>query len=129
MATYLLDTSVIIDVLNGKRARASLLEELLRAGNTLACSPINVAEVYAGMHPKEASATDAFLSGLDYYDISWKVARSAGRLRYEQARRGRTLSLADTMIASVALTNGLILMTDNRKDFMITGLELYPLES
>jgi tRNA(fMet)-specific endonuclease VapC len=128
MAIYLLDTSVIIDVLNGKRARASLLEELLRAGSTLACSAINVAEVYAGMHPKEASATDAFLSRLDYYDITWKVARSAGRLRYEQARRGRTLSLADTMIASVALTNGLILMTDNRKDFMITGLELYPLE-
>lgn len=44
MPTYLLDSSVIIDVLNGKRGRAELLQELLLSGNKLGCYAVNVAE-------------------------------------------------------------------------------------
>lgn len=61
MTTYLLDTSVIIDVLNGKRNRDALLKGLLDHGDLLACCPVNISEVYAGMRPKEESATEAFL--------------------------------------------------------------------
>ncbi|MBC8165886.1 MAG: hypothetical protein H7Y20_08445 [Bryobacteraceae bacterium] len=53
MATYLLDTSVIIDALNGKRGRRDLLLGLVRQGHLLACCPINVTEVYAGMRSNE----------------------------------------------------------------------------
>ena len=49
MATILLDTSVIIDAINGKRNRNRLLRELLGQDHLLACCPINVTEVYAGM--------------------------------------------------------------------------------
>jgi len=49
MAVYLLDTTVIIDVLNNKRGRSALLLELAEAGHTLACCPMNVTEVYAGL--------------------------------------------------------------------------------
>jgi predicted nucleic acid-binding protein len=47
MAVYLLDTSVIIDVLNNKRGPPALLLELARSGHTLACCPVNITEVYA----------------------------------------------------------------------------------
>ncbi len=127
MAAYLLDTSVIIDVLRGVPARTALLEQLLRANNTLGCCAINVAEVYAGMRPQEAPATDALLKGLDYYPITWDIATRAGRLKYEEARKGRTRTLADAMIAAVALDNQLILITDNIRDFRISGLRLHPL--
>ena len=66
MATYLLDTSVIIDALNNKRSRHGLLLDLPRQGHLLACCPINVAEVYAGLLPKEESATEEFLRTLEY---------------------------------------------------------------
>ena len=36
MATYLLDTSVIIDALNGKHNRDQILKELLQQGHLLA---------------------------------------------------------------------------------------------
>ena len=49
MAMYLLDTSVIIDALNGKRDRKALLAELVRKGDMLGCCGVNVTEVYAGM--------------------------------------------------------------------------------
>jgi hypothetical protein len=57
MATFLLDTSVIIDALNNKRNRPAGLLELLEAGHILGCCPINVTEVYAGMRPRGEAAT------------------------------------------------------------------------
>ena len=60
MATYLLDTSVIIDALNNKRRRRDLLLDLLKQGNLLACCPINVTEVYAGLRPEERRPPNNF---------------------------------------------------------------------
>ena len=87
MATYLLDTSVIIDALNNKRNRRGLLLDLLRQGHLLACCPINVAEVYAGLRPKEEAATEELLRSLEYYHITWPVARMAGLLKRDQGRK------------------------------------------
>lgn len=53
MAIFLLDTNVIIDALNGKKDRNPFLLGLIDQGHLLACCPINVAEVYAGVRPKE----------------------------------------------------------------------------
>jgi predicted nucleic acid-binding protein len=65
MATCLLDTSVIIDAINNKKERRQLLRGLLQAGNALACCPVNIAEVYAGMRAKEECTTEDFLNTLD----------------------------------------------------------------
>ena len=129
MATYLLDSSVIIDVLNGKRGRHLLLEELLRHGNLLACCSVNVTEVYAGMKPPEATLTEEFLRSLEYYDVTWEIARRAGLLRRDYTRRGITLALGDATIAAVALTHRLPLLTDNVRHYPMKELELYPLPS
>jgi len=49
MAIYLLDTNIIVDAINEKRGRNRFLLDLAeQQGHTLACCPINVAEVYAG---------------------------------------------------------------------------------
>ena len=40
MATYLLDTTVIIDAINEKRDRRLLLRQLVTEGHILACCPI-----------------------------------------------------------------------------------------
>lgn len=64
MTTYLLDTSVIIDVLNGKHNQDALLKGLLSQGDLLACCAVNVSEVYAGMRPKEETKTEALLQSL-----------------------------------------------------------------
>ena len=127
MASYLLDTSVIIDALNNKRNRRSLLLDLLRQGHLLACCPVNVAEVYAGLRPKEEPATEEFLRTLEYYDITWPVARRAGRLKRDHHLKGVTLTIADATIAAVAIVHQLTLLTDNVKDFPMKDLTLYPL--
>ena len=127
MATYLVDTSVIIDALNGKRGRRDLLLGLVKQGHLLACCSINVSEVYAGMRQKEEAATEEFLRSLEYYHLTWPVARLAGLLKRDYGRKGTTVTIADATIAAVALAHELTLMTDNIKDFPMKELVLYPL--
>ena len=117
MATLLLDTTVIIDI-NNKKGRRQLLRDLVNQGNSLACSPINITEVYAGLRPHEETSTNAFLSRLDLFPHD--PAKLAGHLKRDDRKRAQTLNLGDVMIAATALHNGVALLTDNTKDF-VTG--------
>jgi len=67
-------------------------------------------------------------STLVWLETSFSVARKAGELRNEWARKGKTLSLADTLIAATALHYNLTHITDNRKDFPMSELTLHPLQ-
>ncbi|HME08016.1 MAG TPA: type II toxin-antitoxin system VapC family toxin [Bryobacteraceae bacterium] len=127
MAIFLLDTSVIVDAINGKRGRDQFLDELLQQRNLLACCCINVTEVYAGMRTSEAKVTEALLRSLKFYEVTWEIARRAGELKSEWAKKGHTLALPDVTIAAVALAHDLTLVTDNRKHFPMPGLRLLAL--
>jgi predicted nucleic acid-binding protein len=123
----LLDTSVLIDALRIRHGRRELLAELVQAGHTLSTTALNIAELYAGMRPDEAQRTEALLSGLDCYDLTGASGRRAGALKQQWARKGRTLALADMIVAAIALERGCSLMTDNRKDFPMKELEMFDL--
>jgi hypothetical protein len=123
----LLDTSVLIDVLRSRRGRRELLAKLAREGHGLATTALNVAEVFAGMRPEERTQTEAFLDALDCYALTRTAGQLAGTLKGQWSRKGRTLTIADAIVAAVALENDCILMTDNRKDFPMPELEQYPL--
>jgi predicted nucleic acid-binding protein len=127
MTRFLLDTTFIIDVLNNQRKRLAIMKDLITQQHELACCAINVAEVYAGMRAPETEKTEALLRSLEYVPIGWEASRLAGHLRQEWARKGKTFLLADMIIAAVCLTETLTLVTDNRKDFAMPGLTLYPL--
>jgi predicted nucleic acid-binding protein len=127
MATFLLDTSVIIDALNGKRNRDQLFKELLQQGHLLACCPINVTEVYAGLRTHEDSRTKELLESLQYFPITWPIALLAGLLKRDYGRKGITLATTDATIAAVAIHNQLTLITDNLKHYPMKELSIYPL--
>lgn len=123
----LLDTSVLIDALRSRRSRRPWLADLVRAGHSLETSALNIAEVYAGVRTHEEAATKAFLGALLCHSITPSAAENAGRLKSRWARKGRTLTLADTIVAAVAMEQGCSLATDNRKDFPMPELWLYEL--
>jgi predicted nucleic acid-binding protein len=123
----LLDTSVLIDALRFRNARRELLARLLNEGHHFSTTALNIAEVYAGVRPGENELTGALLDSLECHELTASSGRHAGLLKNEWARKGRTLALADTIIAAVAIERGCSLMTDNRKDFPMPELNLYPL--
>jgi predicted nucleic acid-binding protein len=127
VATCLLDSGIIIDVLNGKRGRRELIDQLIQDGAEMACCSINVTEIYAGLRPGEEAKTERLLRSLKFYPVTWEIAQQAGALLNVWRQQHRTLSLPDTTIAAVALANDLVLVTGNLKDFPMPELRLHPL--
>jgi predicted nucleic acid-binding protein len=64
---------------------------------------------------------------LDCYDLTGTSARRAGFLKQQWAKKGRTLALADMIVAAIALERGCTLMTDNSKDFPMEELDKFDL--
>jgi predicted nucleic acid-binding protein len=93
----------------------------------LACCSINVTEVYAGMRPPEEVRTTALLKSLKFYPVTWDIARLAGELKYDHARKGISLATTDVTIAAVAIYHQLPLITDNTKHYPMKSIFLYPL--
>jgi predicted nucleic acid-binding protein len=127
MATYLLDSSVIIDTINAKRGRPEFLKGLIQQGHLLACCPINVTEVYGGMRPHEQECTTELLESLEFYPISFPAARLAGELQARHRKKGVTLATTDVTIAAVAIHNQLTLLTDNVRHYPMKELSVYSL--
>jgi hypothetical protein len=50
----------------------------------------------------------------------------AGQWRYDFARQGVTLHIADALIAAVAMEEEASLITANLKDFPMSGLQVLP---
>jgi predicted nucleic acid-binding protein len=127
MATILLDSSVIFNHLNGRFGRTEFLDELIEQGHLLACCPVNITEVYAGLRLREEEKTAALIASLEFFPVTAEIARQAGLLRRDWQKKGQTLSYTDVTIAAAALANRSPLLTDNRKHFPEEGLELWPL--
>jgi predicted nucleic acid-binding protein len=128
MAILLLDTSVIIDVLNNKRNRAALLMELVRAKVT--CSPVvpSISPRSTRVSgPKKKPLREELFASLQHLSITPPAARMAGEFKRDYARKGATLNLGDVIIAAVPIHNRLTLLKDNVKDFPMDDLSLYSL--
>jgi len=123
MADYLLDTNVIIDYLRGDSVKILLLQKYVSLGSLLYSCEITVAEIFSGMREKERENTEHFLNTLFYVPIDQSTAKNAGEFRKIYRARGKQITLADALIASVAVAHNLILLTDNIKDYPMPELK------
>jgi len=124
MTDYLLDTSVIIDYVRGRRETVTAIRKLFSEGASLGCCPINIIEVYAGMKEQERELVEELLNGLEHYELTREASRSAGETKNAFRKKGITLSLPDVAIAAVAMANGLVLLTDNTKHYPMPNLKV-----
>jgi predicted nucleic acid-binding protein len=122
MADYLLDTNVIIDCLRGDPHKKEGLAGLVAGGSLLHSCEITVAETFSGMREEERQVTEKFLNSLRYLPMEEEVARQGGELRRTYRAKGKNLTIADTLIASLAMNRNLILLTDNLKDYPMPQL-------
>jgi predicted nucleic acid-binding protein len=122
----LLDTSVLINLLRERQEPERLIRELIIHGFILATSSVSIAELYAGMRKGEEPATAELIAGLQCLPLTLEIARNAGNITAARRRIGKTHTLDDMMIAATAIEHGYQLLTDNRKDFEIPELDLFP---
>jgi predicted nucleic acid-binding protein len=125
---YLLDSSAVIDWLNGRKGAVDTLPDLVESGHTLALNAISVAEVYSGLGDDERAFADRLLEAVEYWEIDQASALQAGAFRYQFARHGITLAVADVLLAAHAIQLGATLVTGNIKHFPMPELKLLDLQ-
>jgi hypothetical protein len=119
-----LDTTVLIDALRGFPAAARV--QALRASREarpLICA-INVEEIWRGARSREEDAIRLLVRGLPLVPLGEAEAERAGQWRREFAARGITLSQADCLIGSAAVSAGARLATGNPDHFPMQDLEV-----
>ncbi len=58
-------------------------------------------------------------------DLDWAAARTWGTIQGEALREGKPVPVLDSMIAAIARTHGLVVVTRNVRDFARTGAEVF----
>lgn len=124
MTRYLLDTTVLIDYLNGRPHVVSTIKRLAQEGHILGICCINVTELYAGLLEHEKPAVQKLIENLAYFEVTPEVARKAGEYIYAFARKGVTLSTSDVTIAAVAVANHALLVTANVDHYPMVDVHL-----
>lgn len=123
MARFVLDTTVLIDASRG-RAAAGRVAAAVSAGEQMMTSAISVEEFVRGLRAGEEDRVERLVRSLRVLPVTEVEARTSGRWRFEYARRGRTLSQPDCLIAATALTHDAALCTGNVKDFPMPGVRV-----
>jgi tRNA(fMet)-specific endonuclease VapC len=122
--TFLLDSTVLIDVGNGREPALAWFARVVGSTARILISTVTVAEVVAGTVPRERDRATRFLRTLDAWPVTDQIAVRAGIFRYDSARQGFDLKLPDAVIAATAEMAGAVLVTANVKDFQRLGLPL-----
>ena len=120
----MLDTTFIIDHLRDDAAARARLRALHAAGDEPLVTSVVVSEAWAGVRPGDDQWLDRFLRYLEYIHPAPATARLAGTWRAEARARGRTLGLADAVIAATAFDADAAVLTRNVRDFALTPVRV-----
>jgi tRNA(fMet)-specific endonuclease VapC len=119
---YLLDTNTCIQCLRTKGSPLVKARLAAHSSADIALAAVTLGELLygaeRGANPAKALAqTDAFIRQFVCLPVDEAVARVYAPVRADLASQGQSIGPNDTLIAAVALTHGLILVTHNTKEF------------
>lgn len=118
---YLLDTNICIYIIKKKPESVIKKFEKLKVGS-VAISTITLSELYFGVakssKPDENMiALQEFISPLEILDFTSSDSIIYGKIRSSLEKNGLPIGAMDLLIASIAKSNDLILVTNNVKEF------------
>ncbi len=118
---YLLDTNVWVDYLGGQFPRVT--RRIRRCSpEDLCLSSIVVAELRYGADKSQKKLSnhariDILVNEVQFLDFGVEAARAFGRVRTELEGKGQIIGPYDMLIAAHALSEQLVLVTDNVREF------------
>ncbi|GBF32768.1 VapC toxin protein [Desulfocucumis palustris] len=118
---YMLDTNICIYII--KKKPIKVVETLKRLDIGDVCiSTITLAELEYGVEKsqhreKNKIALTSFLSPLEILPFSEKAAAISGEIRATLEKKGQIIGAYDLLIAAHALSESLILVTNNTNEF------------
>lgn len=126
---YLLGTNICIYIIKKKPAEVFEKFKNLTIGN-VGISSITLAELQYGIEKssnseKNREALEKFLTPIEIIDYGYEATVEYGKIRAELEKKGITIGPLDMLIASHAKSLGVILVTNNVREFeIIAGLRI-----
>ena len=120
----LADSSFVIDYLNGLPEAAARWRMVFEEGDEPIINEIVVCEVSTGLKPWEVRDFAAFLEPVEFIHSGPDTAVLAGQWRVEARAGGKTLGLADALIAAAAHSDNAAILSRNTRDFALTPVRL-----
>ena len=120
MLQYMLDTNICIYII--KNYPRSLRERFNQLAEQVCVSSITLAELYYGAEKsarvlQNIQEVEEFISRLDVLAFSPRAAKHYGQIRAELERAGAPIGPHDLLIGGHARAEGLIVVTNNLREF------------
>lgn len=128
MLKFMLDTNICIFTI--KNRPQSVREAFTRHHEQMCISTVTLMELIYGAEKSSDPARnlfsiEGFAARLEVLNYDKEAATHTGQLRAELARVGKPIGPYDQMIAGHARSQGLILVTNNRREFdRVPGLRV-----
>jgi tRNA(fMet)-specific endonuclease VapC len=125
---YLVDTSVCVELIRRREAR--LVRRMAqRPIADFGLSSITLAELHYGAEksarpPHQRQTLEKFLVPFTVLDFTYDASVAYGKIRAELEAAGTPIGALDMLIAAHAISNNLVLLTRNLKEFKrVPGLK------
>jgi tRNA(fMet)-specific endonuclease VapC len=128
MLKFMLDTNICIFTIKNKPAHVR--EHFIRQHGLMCISTVTLAELFYGVEKsanpaRNLAEVEGFAARLEVLDFDGHAAAHTGQIRAELARTGTPIGPYDQMIAGHARSRGLIIVTNNRREFdRVPGLRV-----
>ena len=122
MPKYLLDSDVIVEWLRRNDAVVRWVTSHDAAGDFLGWTPVSIAEIGAGIRPREEFVIGDLAQVLHCVELDERVGRKAGSYR-RQFARSHGVEIADALVAAAAHVHGLTLCSRNLRHFPMRDLK------
>ncbi len=124
MTTYILDSDIIIDYLAKREQAIALIEKIIQFGQLPAVSVLTEVEVKIGLKDAQMPKVNKFFNALTIIPVTSDISQLAINFIRSFGKKGKILHLVDACIAATAISNDLILVTNNKKDYPMKQLRL-----
>lgn len=126
---YLLDTNACIQLLNHRNTIFEKNIQKISPSEISLCSVVKAELIYGARHSSKVEANlqllTKFFAPMESFSFDDKAAAEYGVIRSDLASQGKVIGPNDLLIASIARSRDLVLVSNNTKEFArITGLRL-----
>lgn len=120
----LTDSTFVIDLLLDDTPAVARWRAIFELGDDAYVNDVVVCEVRAGLGAQGEALLGRVLEPAEFVQPGPETALLAGRWRSELRAQGRTLSLADALIAAAAHALDAAVLTRNVRDFSLTPVRV-----
>lgn len=123
----LADTDVLIDYVAGVPSAVAAIS-LYAETDRLRTTAVNCFELMSGAEGKRGEKIRRLLAVIAVLPLDREAAERAAEVRRTLEAKGQPIGMGDSLIAGIALTHNLPLLTRNRRHFeRVANLKLLPL--